>query len=139
MAYYGMNRNGSGYIDSTAFKAIMGMVKAGDIWTANDGREEVLILRNQGSLCNCLMLTDTCRGDQCIEINSAGVMYTNPGMVKYLFNDRLGTFVQRLPDDEFRKVREAVAEALGFGESATINRKEAHDLLDMILDRAGGL
>lgn len=139
MAYFGLNRNGSGYFDSTAYKAIMGMAKAGDIWTANDGRDEVLILRNQGTFCNCLSLTDRSNDNQCIEIVSAGMMYTNPGMVRYLFNNRLGTFVQRLPDDEFQKVREAVAETLGFGGKAAIRRKEAHDLLDMILDRVGGL
>lgn len=139
MAYFGMNRNGSGYFDSTAYKAIMGMAKAGDIWTVDNGREEVLILKNQGTFCNCLSLMDMCRDDQCIEINSAGMMYTNPGMVKYVFNQRLGAYVQRLPDDEFQKVREAVAETLGFGWKAAIRRKEAHDLLDMILDRAGGL
>lgn len=141
MADYGLKRNGSGYYDETAYKAFMGMAKAGDIWTANDGREEVLILRNQGTFCNCLTLTDKSEDMRCIEIVSAGTMYTNPGMVKYLFNGRLGAFVQRLPASEFEKVREAVEDALGFGKQATEidRRKEAHDLLDMILDRVGGL
>lgn len=137
MAYFGLNRNGSGYFDSTAYKAIMSMAKAGDIWTVNDGRDEVLILKNQGTFCNCLSLTDKCNDPQCIEILSAGAMYTNPGMVKYVFNQRLGAFVQRLPEDEFAKVREAAMEMLDFGGNAAIRRKEAHDLLDMILDRAG--
>lgn len=137
MADFGLKRNGSGYYDETAYKAFMGMAKAGDIWTANDGREEVLILKNQGTLCNCLTLTDKSMDKQCIEIVSAGTMYTNPSMVKYLFNSRLGTFVQRLPADEFAKVMEAVEDALGFG--MRDRRKEAHDLLDMILDKVGGL
>ena len=137
MADFGLKRNGSGYYDETAYKAFMGMAKAGDIWTANDGREEVLILKNQGTLCNCLTLTDKSMDKQCIEIVSAGTMYTNPSMVKYLFNSRLGTFVQRLPADEFAKVMEAVEDALGFG--IRDRRKEAHDLLDMILDKVGGL
>lgn len=137
MADYELKRNGSGYYDETAYKAFMGMAKAGDIWTANDGREEVLILKNQGTLCNCLTLTDKSMDKQCIEIVSAGTMYTNPSMVKYLFNSRLGTFVQRLPADEFAKVMEAVEDALGFGKRD--RRKEAHDLLDMILDKVGGL
>ena len=135
MADYGLKRNGSGYYDETAYKAFMGMAKAGDIWTANDGREEVLILKNQGTLCNCLTLTDKSMDKQCIEIVSAGTMYTNPSMVKYLFNSRLGTFVQRLPADEFAKVMEAVEDALGFGKRD--RRKEAHALLDMILDKVG--
>ncbi len=137
MADFGLKRNGSGYYDETAYKAFMGMAKAGDIWTANDGREEVLILKNQGTLCNCLTLTDKSMDKQCIEIVSAGTMYTNPSMVKYLFNSRLGTFVQRLPADEFAKVMEAVEDALGFG--IRDRRKEAHDLLDMILDKVGVL
>lgn len=139
MADYGLARNGSGYYDETAYKAIMGMAKAGDIWTVDNGREEVLILRNQGTFCNCLTLTDRMRDKQCIEITSAGTMYTNPGMIKYLFNDRLGAFVQRLPDDEFAKVRETVEDVLGFGKQAIDRRQVAHELLDMILDRAGGL
>lgn len=141
MAEFGLNRNGSGYYDETAYKAYMGMAKAGDIWTTWDGREEVLILRNQGTLCNCLSLTDRMRDKQCIEITSAGTMYTNPGMIKYLFNDRLGRFVQRLPDDEFAKVLEAVEDVLGFRKPETkIDKRQiAHELLDMILDRVGEL
>lgn len=138
MADFGLNRNGSGYYDETAYKAFMGMAKAGDIWTTFDGRKEVLILKNQGTLCNCLSMTDKSGDKQCIEIVSAGTMYTNPGMVKYVFNHRLGTFVQRLPEDEFAKVREAVEDALSIGKPID-RRKEAHELLDMILDRAGGL
>ena len=137
MADFGLNRNGSGYYDETAYKAIMGMAKAGDIWTTFDGREEVLILKNQGTFCNCLTMTDKSMNKECIEVVSDSTMYTNPGMVKYLFNSRLGTFVQRLPEDEFAKVREAVEDVLGFGKQEIDRRAEAHALLDMILDRAG--
>ena len=141
MAAFGLNRNGSGYYDETAYKAFMGMAKAGDIWTTFDGREEVLILRNQGTLCNCLSLTDKSNDPQCIEILSAGTMYTNPSMVKYLFNQRLGTFVQRLPEDEFAKVLETVEDVLGFRKPETkIDKRQiAHELLDMILDMVGEL
>ena len=137
MAEFGLNRNGSGYYDETAYKAFMGMAKAGDIWTTMDGREEVLILRNQGTLCNCLSLTDKSRDKQCIEISGAG--YTNPSMIKYLFNDRLGRFVRQLPDAEFESVMEAVADVMGFVKKSIDRRQEAHALLDMILDKVGGL
>ena len=146
MAEFGLNRNGSGYYDETAYKAFMGMAKAGDIWTTMDGREEVLILRNQGTLCNCLSLTDKSEDKQCIEINrfgfgvyDGGTVYTNPSMIKYLFNSRLGKFVHRIPDAEFEKVMEAVADAMGFGKKSIDHRQEAHALLDMILDKVGGL
>lgn len=139
MADFGLNRNGSGYYDETAYKAFMGMAKAGEIWTTFDGREEVLILRNQGTLCNCLPLTDKASDARCIEVDGAG--YTNPGMVKYLFNQRLGRRVAILPEGEFAQIREAVEDALGFRKpEVKIDKREiAHELLDMILDRAGEL
>lgn len=139
MAEFGLNRNGSGYYDETAYKAFMGMAKEGDIWTTFDGREKVLILRNQGTLSNCLSLTDKASDARCIEIDGAG--YTNPGMVKYLFHQRLGKFVRKIPDEEFAQVREAVEDALGFRkpEVKIDKRAIAHELLDMILDRVGEL
>lgn len=143
MADYELTRNGSGYYDETAYKAFMGMAKSGDIWTANDGREEVLILKKQGTFCNCLTLTGKSMDKQCIEIVSAGTVYTNPGMVKYVFNSRLGTFVQRLPADEFAKVREEVEDALSIGNGKKAKqkdcRKECHELLDKILDKVGAV
>lgn len=148
MAEFGLNRNGSGYYDETAYKAFMGMAKPGDIWTTFDGREEVLILHNQGTLCNFLSLTDKAGDARCIEISrcdfrvyDGGTAYTNPGMVKYLFNQRLGRFVQRIPDAEFEQVMEAVEDALGFRKpEVKIDKREiAHELLDMILDKVGEL
>ena len=139
MADFGLNRNGSGYYDETAYKAFMGMAKAGDIWMANNGREQVLILKNQGTFCNCLTLTDRSGDKNCIEIISAGTMCTNPGMVKYLFNSRLGAIVQKLPASEFEKVMKAVEDAMGFGKKIVDRRKECHDLLDAILDKVGAM
>lgn len=139
MADFGLNRNGSDYYDETAYKAIMGMAHAGEIWTTMDGREEVLILRNQGTFCNCLTLTDRLRDKQCIDICGRG--YTNPGMIKYLFNDRLGQRTALLPADEFETIRDAVEDAMGFKKQDVEidKRKEVHDLLDMILDKVGAM
>ena len=137
MAYFGMSRNGSGIKDETAYKAFCGMAKPGDIWTARDGHEKVLILKKQGTYCNCLTVLDNDVHDQCIEINSAGTMYTNPGMVKYLFFDRLGAFVQRLPATEFDKVLQTVEDTLNFRSSKKFDksRQDMHELLDRIIDR----
>lgn len=139
MADYGMTRNASGYRDDTAYKALMGMAKPGDVWTAKDGRQKVLILKNQGSFCNCLRLVDSQVHQRCIEVNSAGAMYTDPAMLQYLFNEYLGTFVQRLPASEFDRVLDAVEDALTFrAKGARKSRRlECHELLDKILDRVG--
>ena len=139
MADFGLNRNGSGYYDETAYKVFMGIAKSGDIWTTGNGQSVVLILRNQGTLCNVLTLLDTHKHSKMMEINGMETYYTDPSMIHYLFNERLGQFVQRLPEDEFAKVREAVEEVMGFGGKAVDRRAEAHALLDMILDRAGEL
>ena len=139
MADFGLNRNGSGYYDETAYKAFMGMAHEGEIWTTLDGRQEALILRNQGTFCNCLTMTDRLRDKQCIEIS--GGRYTNPGMIKYLFNDKLGRLAARLPVAEFETIREAVEAAMGFKtQDVKIDmRKEVHDMLDMILDKVGAM
>ena len=141
MAEFGMMRNGSGYKDETAYKAFMSMAKGGEVWTANDGREKVLILKNQGTFCNCLTLTDVDKHNDGLEIVSAGRMYTNPAMVKYLLNSRLGAFVQKLPATEFARVVQAVEEALSIplkpADKAVDHRRECHELLDKILDRVG--
>lgn len=141
MADFGLNRNGSGYYDETAYKAFMGIAKSGDIWTTYNGQSAVLILCNQGTFCNVLTLLDTHKHSRMMEINGMVTHYTDPAMVHYLFNERLGRFVQRLPEDEFAKVREAVEDAMGFGGKAVEvdKRKEVHDLLDMILDKVGAM
>lgn len=143
MAYFGMSKNGSGYRDETAYKALMGMAKAGDVWTAGEGREKVLILKNQGAFVNCISLADARKHEHMIEVNSAVTYYTNPAMVKYLFCEKLGTFVERLPADEFDRVLESVESVLKFPRlrhsktGKTGHRAECHALLDKILDRVG--
>lgn len=47
MADFGAYKNGEGYADPTAYEAVRGMAKAGEIWTYKD--KEVLIVRNQGT------------------------------------------------------------------------------------------
>lgn len=139
MAYFGMSKNGSGYKDETAYKALMGMAKPGDVWTAGDGREQVLILKNQGSFVNCLTLAERKKHENMLEIQSAGTFYTNPAMIKYLFCEKLGTFSQRLPADEFDKVIDAVEEVMRFRRPGKVEqrRRECHALLDEILNKGG--
>ena len=141
MAEFGLNRNGSGYYDETAFKAFMDIAKPGDIWTTQYGQSTVLILRNQGTFCNCLTLLNQYKHSRMMEVNGNMTYYTDPAMIHYLFNEKLGRFVQQLPEAEFAAVMEAVEGVMGFGRKAVEvdKRKVVHDLLDMILDKAGGL
>lgn len=136
MTDYGMARNGSGYKDETAYKAIMGAAKPGDIWT--EGDKLVLILRNQGAFCNVLMLREENVHSRMIEIISGKVFYTDPAMIKFTFCERLGQYVQRLPRDEFARVLDEVANALNFEAVKPKDRRTmCHELLDKILDKGG--
>lgn len=140
MADYGMKRNGSGYYDPTAYAAMIGMAKPGEIWETNKDGKLVLILNNHGGFCNCLTLTDKSEDKNCMEVRG---MYTNPGMVRYLFNDYLSCWVSTLAHDEFDDIMAGVADALGLHggkhEPApepvemTLAQK-CHALLDMILE-----
>ena len=136
MADYGMCYNVSGYKDETAYKAIMGAAKPGDVWT--EGEKLVLILKNQGAFCNVLMLREEQVHSRMIEIISGKRFYTDPAMVKFTFCERLGVFVQKLPRDEFARVIEEVTTALDFAVKPKNRREMCHELLDEILDRAGG-
>lgn len=136
MADYGMGYNGSGYVDPTAYKAIMGAAKPGDVWT--EGEKLVLILKNQGAFCNVLMLREEQVHSRMIEIISGKHFYTDPAMVKFTFCERLGQYVQKLPKDEFAKVLDEVSTALDFANVQRKGKREmCHALLDEILDRVG--
>ena len=108
-----MKYNGSGYYDETPYKAYQNMntAKQGEIWETSLGKE-YLILKNHGNFCTVLSLCDTNRNNECIEIHSKAMKYTNPAMVQYVFNTALGEFVKAIPDDQYFDIMWMVAERL---------------------------
>lgn len=139
MPKFGLKYNGSGYRDETAYRAMVGLAKPGEIWTARNEQEEVLILNNHGGWCNCLTMTDKAVDKRCLEVvGEQYVMYTNPGMVKYLFSDLLNWRVDRISPQGLEDIRGEVAEALGLrgavGQKAELTHEQkCHALLDEIL------
>lgn len=108
-----MLRNGSGYVDMTAYNGMMNAAP-GEIWTQIDRDDEYyLIIAINGKVNTALKLTsrDT---DGSIPVGCHGQMYTNPAMLNYIFANRLGGYVKTMPKKEFEDVRKAVADALGF-------------------------
>lgn len=117
MAEYGLFRNCEGYADPTAYEAILGMAKPGEIWQYKD--KEVLIVRNQGSYSNVLQLGRYKEGS--VEI--AG-RYALPGMLSYVFNTLLIECVEKLTEEETNEVLKEVAAAMGMQfevEPVTVN------------------
>lgn len=109
-----MKRNGSAYYDETPAKAFEGMAKPGEIWTVGygAGEKEILVIKNHGRFCNFLSLKDKSNGQNCIEIISRSVKYTDPGMLAWMFCDNLAQFVKALSEEEFNDVLDEIEDAL---------------------------
>lgn len=110
--------NPEGYLDLTAYGAIHGTPKAGEVWKyeRKDGKiAEELIVRNFGEISNCLLVINDCM-ENCISIRAkAGndtCRYVNPQMLHYVFNKNLRLFVKRIPDDDFIRVVETLKNTL---------------------------
>lgn len=106
MGDFGLYKNSEGYADPTAYEAIRGMAKPGEIWEYKG--QVVLIVKNQGTYCNILQLGEYKKGSMCI----AGKWYTQPGMLSYAFNDLLTKRVETLTADDCNEILQEVADTL---------------------------
>ena len=102
-------RNSEGYYDPTAYEAIKGMHREGEIWTFR--KKNMLVIKNNGKICNCLALSEVAMGDDDIKVGKH--FFTNPAMIQYVFTDTLDIFVDRLMENDFKAVLQAVGDALG--------------------------
>lgn len=106
-----IKRNGSGYYDETAYKAISHLPKAGEVWTFGD--REILVLQSHSKYVNALSLLDTPKTSESIEVCSVSLKYTDPGMIQYVYIDSIGRFIKRLPKAQFEAVQASVTASLG--------------------------
>lgn len=106
--------NASGYYDEPCYQTIknVDVPKPGEIWTHNMSGYYMLVVAVVGDVCSTLRLTDQPRNDS-IPVMSKTPMYTTPIMLGYCFSHLLTQYVKTITDDEFTKVRLAVADALG--------------------------
>ena len=126
MGDYGLYKNSEGYADPTAYEAIRGMAKPGEIWLYK-GRE-VLIIKNQGGYSNVLQLGEYKAGKMCV----AGKWYAQPGMISYAFNDLLTERVETLTADDCNEILQEVADAL---ELRLVSEKETGSIAAAVDDR----
>lgn len=117
-----LRRNAEFYSDPTAYKAISKVMKGeksmivnkGEIYayeTTNGFRREILVLSAHTDVSTVLMLSDN--SELPVPVNSRTMMYTNPAMIQYVFNDRLNEYIKTVPDDEFHMIMNAVIDSLG--------------------------
>lgn len=107
-----MDRNGSGYYDGTAYKGVLGMAKAGEIWqyVNNSGYEQTyLIIKNNEKVCTALLLRDE---DSVNSVEVAG-MYTEPRMIQYIYTNNLTRRLDKVDDAVFQTVLDTIRDNLG--------------------------
>ena len=121
---YGINRNGSGYYDPTAYKAIKNYMKceekrmelySGDIFKnrLNNGSEKgFVIVSVHDKFSTVLMLSDNENLPFSIKCN--GMKYTDPGMLQYVYNDNFTEFVRAMTQPEIDELMKAVIDSLGY-------------------------
>lgn len=127
-------RNGSGYVDITAYKAINNLermkkmeFKRGEVfeYETNSGEiKSALVVsadfRAESNYINIIMLTDAPKGDVNVPIRtSGGMMYADCGMVSFAHAFRMGQFLRVTTDDEMAQIDEGICKCLGL-ESKTI-------------------
>lgn len=115
-----LKRNGSGYYDETAYKAMKNYerkntMKAGEIWEVEiKGKiSEMLIVKEQNSFCNVLNLFDDKLYENSIEVITTEIKYINPAMMQYAFNNRFTRKIMKMNDAEFESIIDKVYESLG--------------------------
>ena len=118
-----LRRNGSGYYDPTAYKALKGIereenkmeVRKGEIWEIEIGNQvrTAVVLATHGSYSIVLTFTDEPRERRTVQINAQGMKYTEPGMISYKFHDNFVKFIRLTKDEEFGNIMVQVAGALG--------------------------
>lgn len=122
-------RNGSGYADPTAYKAILNYQKGENIMEFNRGEifeystnngesKKALVLsadfRKESRYISILVLQDEPKGMVNVPIRTAGgIMYADCGLVSFCTNERLGDYLRVATEEEMQQIDESVARCLG--------------------------
>ena len=125
-----LRRNGSGYYDPTAYKALKNIereeqemeVRKGEIWEVEMGNNlrTVLVLAEHGSYSTVLIFSDEQRERRTVQLNAQGMKYTEPGMITYKFNDGFNRFIRQTKEEEFADIIGQVECAMGLDLNAPI-------------------
>ena len=121
--------NASGYYDEPCYKAITASPKPGEIWVHNQSGAYTLVMANVNGVCPTLRLNEQ-EKDGCITVTCKVPMYTHPAFMGYVFEGNLSQYVKTVKEEEFKAVKQRVAEVLGitFADSMTDAADECHAL-----------
>ena len=124
-----MVRDGSGYVDFTAYQAMKNIEKGqnnmkckhGDIfeYKLSTGEMKLAVIvspdwRSDDRYVNVICMTDELKGDISVPVSTVhGLMYADCKMVSFADTRRLDSFVQSVKEAEMQKIDEGIAECLG--------------------------
>lgn len=116
-------RNGSGYVDPTAYAALTEVQKGenmdnktGEIWEVTDNKgyvKECIIIADHGSCSTILRLFDEDNGYNDIQVNCRGIKYTDSRKLQYCFDSACTGFIRKLSEQEFETIKTKVAASIG--------------------------
>lgn len=129
MADYGLKKNGEGYADPTAYAAITGIQKPGEIWAYKGG--DALIIKNHGTFSSILRLVD----DKSAGAVDVGGRFTDPRLLSYAYNDKFSIYQGKITPAEFGWVLAEIENALGIEiephtATITVDTQESRKLKD---------
>lgn len=125
-----LRKNGSGYYDETAFKAIKNTMKnqkrggstmnkgelyARDIVTVDcaNGQQDFLLLKCHEDYATALMLREKPCKENNVKVVSKSVMYADAGRVAYVYYDKISGYVKTVKDLEFTGIQKMIITAMG--------------------------
>lgn len=121
-------RNGSGYVDFTAYTALKNiekekkaMFKRGEIFEYEmrdrGGVKMALVVsadfRANDRYINIIVLSENPVGEVTVPIVRRGQMYADCGMVSFAHTDRMLDFIRKATDEEMAKIDAGIMECLG--------------------------
>lgn len=117
-----LKRNGSGYYDETAYKAMKKMereekmdIKKGEIWEVamNGGNREMLCIKAFEKYAVGFLLSQEEAEENCIMVMSRTKMYADTGRTIYAYNRNIRNYIKTLPEDDMEYVMFEVAKTMG--------------------------
>lgn len=116
-----LKRNGSGYYDETAYKAMKQVekgekmdIKRGEIWevSMNGGIREMLCIKAFEKYAVGLLLSQEETEENSIMIKSRTKMYADVGRTIYAYNDNIRSYIKTLPENDMDYIIREIAKTL---------------------------
>ena len=131
-----IDRNGSGYYDEIAKKAILNYLKeksgmnnkTGEIWRRQNenGTENLMIVvYDHGPFCTVLKLEEEDKPGCDISLAAPGMLFANSKRVYFVASKTLTDFVRSIPAGEMDDLRNKIAESIGVLQ--VVEKEAPHD------------